>query len=295
MKIKALALGEVLWDIIGDQKHLGGAVFNLIAHMTKINCEAKIITSIGNDAPGREILHRAKTLNIDSSLIQTDLKHPTGSVLVNLEEGIPTYEISECVAYDHIEFSDDIKKYLKQNEADVFCFGTLAQRNRVSRNTLNKILKTGSFKRVFFDINLRQEYFTRKTIMDSLEYSTILKLNDDEIEALENILELKETSEEEIVEKISGLGPVRTICITRGSKGCTIYHDRIKKEIEGMSVNAIDTVGAGDAFSAAFLKKYIETDDPFESAKIANHLGAYVASKPGAIPEYSDEIKKVLF
>lgn len=295
MKIKALALGEVLWDLIGDQKHLGGAVFNLIAHMTKMNCEASIITRVGNDELGREILFLAESFGIDCTLIQTDMDHPTGSVLVNLDDGIPTYEIKENVAYDYIEFTGAIRNFLKQNEIDVFCFGTLAQRNSVSRDTLREILEAGSFKQVFYDVNLRQEYFSLKTIQDSLKYSTILKLNEEEVESMDKLLGLKSISEGSFIESLGKMGPVHTVCITRGAKGCTVYHDRIKKEVEGFNVKVIDTVGAGDAFGAAFLKKFIATGDPFESARIANHLGAYVASKPGAIPEYSDELKKVLF
>ena len=295
MKPKILSFGEILWDVINDQEYIGGAPFNLAAHLAKLNSTSYLVSRVGDDRRGKKAVKEVENLGVKKKLIQKDDNHPTGWVDVTLDEdGSPSYILHEDVAYDFVEYNDKIEKMLNEQIFDVFCFGTLGQRNETSRRTLNKILDNIDSKEIFLDINLRKQYFNENIIRDSLESATILKLNDEEVIVLAELLFNRKMPEKEFVNIISQRFELPLICITKGEKGCSVFYDQKLKHITAVEVEVADTVGAGDGFSAGFLYHICQHNDPFTSAHHGNYLGAYVASRDGAIPEYNQKIREYM-
>lgn len=277
--MKALSFGEILWDVIGDIEHLGGASFNLAAHLSRLGNETAIVSAVGVDARGDKIKAEIKRLGVNDEYMQTN-EFPTGYVQVELDKlGKPTYTIHENVAYDNIS-------QINSNEDfDCFCFGTLAQRNQGSRDSLYQFLENSKIKHVFYDVNLRQNYYSRDLIEKSLQFATIVKLNDEEVIELSKLLFQENLSEDDFAKKIIEKFDLEIVIVTRGGDGCAVYSSGEKVEVPGIKIVIKDTVGAGDAFSAGFLHRYFQTNDLKLSAQFANELGAYVASRAGAIPE----------
>jgi fructokinase len=293
--MKALSYGEILWDIINDQEHLGGGLYNLAAHLAKQGVDSTIISRVGDDPRGRAVLENLQQIRLGADWVQNDPVHPTGTVTVELSgNGMPSYTIHEGVAYDYIEADEAMLTAIKGTEYDVFCFGTLCQRHAVSRQTLQRILEVVQSRHIFYDVNLRQHYFSKEIIAASMERSTIVKVNDEEAEMLGPLLFGRALDEADCVRQIMKDFDLDVLCLTRGPDGCTVYQGDEQRDVPCPPVIVADTVGAGDSFSSAFLSQYCRGQDPWTSAKIANQLGSYVASKNGAVPEYSAEIQAIL-
>ena len=296
MVVKTLSFGAVVWDIIHREEHIGGAPFNLVAHMAKLGCNSAIVTRVGKDARGNAAIDEMKKLGIDTSFVQKDPKHRTGTAEVVITGlGLPTYKIPEDAAYDYIEINEYILNAIKAFKPDVICFGTLEQRNKVTRESLYKLLDNVSAKHIFFDVNIRFGFYPEHIIKKSMSYSSIIKFNESEVGLISELLYKELLSEKNFVNKITEDYAIQTLCITKGKDGCIIYHEGKSKSYPEYVVEVIDTIGAGDAFSAAFLNNYCKTNDAFESARLGNIMGAYVASQKGAIPEYTEEIMKIMF
>jgi fructokinase len=311
-QIKALTFGEALFDIIKGVPLLGGAPFNLAAHLAKLGAKPAVITAIGKDELGNILLSRAKNLGIETSYILIDEKRPTGTVNVELKaEGIPVFTINEGVAWDAIIVDDERFNSLKNQEWDVFCFGTLAQRSKDNRKTLQILLRQIKAKHFFYDLNLRTGFYKEKWILASLEHSTILKMNEEEALFISNLLfntKLTQSNSQDykaLCQLIVGKYPdIAIICITKGPDGAAVYYNEtnnevninngiyngIYEEIKTVPVDVEDTVGAGDAFSAGFLYAYFSGLGISKAASIASILGTFVASKPGSVPDYSPEL-----
>jgi len=277
--MKVLSFGEILFDVIGDTEHLGGASFNLAAHLSKLNNDVWIMSAVGRDIRGQKIKQAAEKLGVKGDYLQEN-DNPTGYVQVEIDElGKPTYTIHEDVAWDNIGEIDP------KDDFDCFCFGSLVQRNQVSQNSLFQVLDNIKFNQVFFDVNLRQNYYSQAVVEKSLQYASIVKLNDEEVIVLSKLLFQEDLNEADFVKKIIDEFDLQIVIVTRGGEGCAVYSNNEKVEVPGIKIIIKDTVGAGDAFSAGFLHKYFETNDLKLSAEFANELGAYVASRAGAIPE----------
>ncbi len=286
-----LSFGEILWDIIEGQPYLGGAPFNVAAHMARCGARSYILTRIGQDALGQKAFAQASQLGVDTSLIQQDAQHPTGTVDVYLEEGQPDYTIHEGVAWDYIQADQTL---LKATHFSAFYFGTLAQRNEPSRKALQWILDHLHFDTIFYDVNLRKGIHSRELISASLSCCHVFKLNEDEVNIIAELLFQKSLSIEAFARLIREQYKVDTMIITASEKGCYVFtHDQLH-HMEGKKVKVVDAVGAGDAFSAAFLWKYMHDKDAIKAAATANALGAFVAGSRGAIPDYSDAVKSML-
>jgi fructokinase len=289
--MKALSFGEVLWDVIEGEEHLGGAPFNLAAHLARCGDEAYALTCVGDDPRGARVMAEMAALGVSDAYARIDPERPTGWVTVDLSEaGQPSYTIHEDVAWDHIVLPTELEATLCGEDFDVLCFGSLAQRCEGSAATLHRILDLLPETKKFFDVNLRQHYYSKACISTSLSHTDILKLNDDEVGVLGPLLFDKSLSETAFSARASEAYALEIVLITRGAKGCGLYYDGALTDVPGEAVTIADTVGAGDAFSAAFLHKYLNDADPITAAQTANHLGAYVASQRGAIPEYGEEI-----
>ena len=290
--ISTLVFGEILWDIIENQKYIGGAPLNFAAHIVKCGGSSSVISGVGNDELGRLALEYVHKLDVDASAVFVSADKPTSTVDVFLQQGQPDYTIHEDVAFDFIP--KDVISKIPNTVVDVFYFGTLAQRHDVSRSTLHAILDQRKFKHVFYDINIRKEFYTEEIIRYGLKHCSIFKINDVEVNLISSLFYSKTLSFEEFVERISTEFNVDTIVITAGDKGCYVWSKKTFTYVPGVVVKVADTVGAGDAFSAAFMYQFGNGKSAVEAASFGNQVGAFVASSKGPIPEYSDAIKKIL-
>ena len=291
--MKALAFGEVLWDIIDGNPHLGGAPLNFASHIAQCGAKSYILSRVGDDSLGKSAIARMKDNKVQTDLIQIDPVHETGTVKVTLSNGQPDYDIRENVAYDYIEYNEQVKSFNKVS-FDLFYFGSLAQRSKISADTLYTLLDGNDFPDVFFDVNLRKDGFNGSILSRSFEYASILKLNTTELPVISQLVFNEDLSHEDFCKRITEKFEIRIVIITAAENGCYIFTNQHLSHMSGIKVEVADAVGAGDAFSAAFMYQYAKSKNAIKAASIANKIGAYVASKKGAVPAYSDEIKKML-
>ena len=292
---RVLAIGEVLWDIIDGTEHIGGAPFNLAAHLSRLGCQASILTRIGMDRRGQAATEQMKKLGVDTDFVQRDSEHPTGWARVELTgDGVPTYHFPGDPAYDFIEVDDSLLHHLAETRFDAICFGTLQQKGERTHQSLMRVLESVRAPHVLYDVNIRLDFYPQEILRQSLAFSTVLKLNTDEAPMIAERLYGVVLPEAELVSQLAADFPVRVVCITKGAEGCAVYGDGTSHHFACEPVKVADTVGAGDAFSAAFLQHYCQTGDFLTSAQRGNLLGAYVASRPGAVPEYEDSIRERL-
>jgi fructokinase len=295
IKPRVLAIGEVLWDVIRGQEHIGGAPFNLAAHLSRLGCHASILTRIGTDPRGRAALNEMKRFGVDTSLVQIDSRHPTGWAMVQLSsDGVPTFSFPDDPAYNFVEADDQVLRRLADAKFDAVCFGTLAQKGERTRQSLMRVLQSVPATHVFYDVNIRLDFYPQDILRQSLGFSTVVKLNADEAQLVAQRLYGVALPEAELASQLSADFPVRVVCVTKGDKGCTVYADGSSRSYACERAKVADTVGAGDAFGAAFLEHYCRTGNYFASAERGNLLGTYVASRPGAVPEYNESIRKCM-
>jgi fructokinase len=292
--MRALAFGEILYDIIDGDEYLGGAPLNLAAHLSRCGIETAYVSRVGDDERGRRALGEMLGLEIRNDFMQIDSRHPTGTVDVVLSAGgQPAYTINENVAYDHIEPMENASVIIAYAPR-VVCFGTLVQRSEKSRKSLYAILDRLPGIEMLYDVNLRQAFYDRAWIERSLWYATIVKLNDKEVGVLGQLLFGKELELEAFAERLAEQWELKAVLLTLGAEGCHVFAEGSHTRCGGKKIEVADTVGSGDAFSAGFLLGYLQGKTAAEAAQTGNALGAYVASMRGAIPEYDEMIRKEL-
>ena len=270
-KLNILLFGEVLYDVFPDGARLGGAPLNLAVHLHRLGANAKLISAVGEDEFGDRALREITRQALDSSLIAR-VPHPTGSVRVTLNEAkIPAYWFLPDCAYDFIPLPES-----KPSAYDLFCFGTLAQRGEVSHETLKKLLAELSCT-IFCDVNLRQNFYSKKTLEESLHVSHLAKLNDEELEIISNLFGIA-PHPGAVAERFK----LETVILTLGPKGCEIWSNGKITTSPACPAQVVSTVGAGDAFSAGFLFHFLSGDGIEEAAAAGNRLAAKVASQSGA-------------
>ncbi len=286
-----VGLGEILWDFLPEGKQLGGAPANFVYHAQNLGAKGVIISAIGNDDLGDEILDQVKTVNLCVDYIARDRKHPTGTVSVELvNQGIPDYTIHENVAWDYIRWNPTMLALAKK--ADAVCFGSLAQRSPVSHETIDKFLKSTKPDCLrIYDVNLRQAYHSADTIRKSLERTIILKLNEDELPVIAKYCHIT-GNEERVVKKIIDKYHLKLIALTKGRKGSVLYNPDLKSVVRAPSVQVVDTVGAGDAFTAAFCIGLLKKQSLEMLHQRATTLAAYISTQKGAMPMYPDALKQ---
>lgn len=275
-------IGEILWDMLPQGKQLGGAPANFAYHVCRLGGNGWAVSAISDDPLGNEIKEVLSLKNLHTSLAEVNA--PTGTVQVSLDAaGVPSYDITENVAWDMIPFTPELEAMAKETEA--VCFGTLAQRNPVSRSTIMQFISampSDSLK--VYDINLRQHYFTEEIIRSSLEISDILKINDEELETVSGIFSL-EGSEQERCRTLMEMFSLRLVILTKGGKGSEVITGTGVHSVIPPKIEVADTVGAGDAFTAAFIVSYLRGDSVEEAHAKAGEVSAYVCTKSGAMPE----------
>jgi fructokinase len=280
-----VGLGEILWDLLPAGRQLGGAPANF-AYITSLLGDQGIPASrLGEDALGREAREQLARLHLCADSLQTDSAHATGTVKVELDaRGQPCFEITEQVAWDFLEWTPAWQRLAEK--ADAVCFGSLAQRAPASRSTIQEFLRTTRADAVrVFDVNLRQHFFTREVLLESLQAATIVKLNHEELPRILQILELDPGDECSSARRLASRHKIQMVCVTRGPRGSLLVtRSGEVSEHPGFRVHVGDTVGAGDAFTAAMVHEYLRGVPIARMNEAANRMGAWVASQIGATP-----------
>ncbi len=280
MSKSILAFGEVLWDILPGQKVLGGAPLNFTSRIHTLNDIGIMVSCLGMDKNGNKALQKMKDLDLPVDFIQRDSEHPTGTVNVFFDENHqPDYEIIPEVAYDFIQISDALIQVARN--ADCICFGTLAQRSEISRNTIRELLKKSEALK-FLDINLRKKCFSEESITYSLKQADILKLNADEAFRLAEIFDFSCETMEDFCQTVIKQWALHYCIITLDKYGAFAGSSRESVYAPGYSIKLKDSLGAGDAFSAGFVHKLLHGATLKASVVFGNYLGAMVAMQDGA-------------
>ncbi|MGH9735818.1 MAG: carbohydrate kinase family protein [Candidatus Acidiferrales bacterium] len=294
-----VGLGEGLWDVLPQGKQLGGAPTNFAYMSGLLGHRAIVASAIGADALGEELLARLSELNLDTAFVQVSRQHPTGTVNVVLDrDGQPNYEIEGNVAWDFLAWTSEWQHLATR--ADVICFGTLAQRWIVSRETIQAFLRASRPAAVrIFDVNLRQGFFSVDVLAESLRLANVAKLNQTELPAVMQLLGLAandvnnardandESTSAECLRCAFGLD---LVCVTRGAHGSLLVRDGESDEHPGFSVRVLDSVGAGDAFTAALAHHILCGSSLRVMNQTANRMGAWVASQSGGTPRADADV-----
>src|ERR1700735_1732820 len=285
-----VGLGELLWDLFPDKKQLGGAPANF-SYMTHLLGDTAVIASrLGADQLGREAREVLDRLEVDSSHVQTDPRHPTGSTVVHLAaDGQPSYEITEPVAWDFLEWTPQWQALARR--ADAVCFGSLSQRSRISHETVRTFLRwTEPTALRVFDVTLRQNFYSRMVLAESIRSANIVKCNEEELSAVVRLFGSSAKTIDQAAHAFLGAYDLELVCVTRGERGSILYSRKGTDKHPGLSVKVADTVGAGDAFAAALVHHYFRGSSLKTINEAANQIGAWVASQPGATPPANEEI-----
>ena len=286
---KVIAIGEIVWDCLPSGKQLGGAPLNFAFFAKELGADAYAVSAVGGDELGDETLAVAATTGVCLDYVQRN-SLPTSRVLVTLSEvGIPQYEIVEGVAWDAIEGSDAALKLVE--DADVICWGSLAQRSEKSRNSILSLLDAAPDTCVkVFDINIRQHYYNREVIEASLKRADILKLNEDELPLVARMLGVA-GGEKEIVASLIDMYSLKYLIYTHGADFSEVYSaDGEYSHVPTPKVTVADTVGAGDSFTAVFVTSLLKGDSLKDSHEKAVKVSAYVCTKNGAINPLPENI-----
>ena len=291
---KILVFGEILWDIVGNEKSLAGAPFNFAVHSVRCGAECGIISGIGRDELGEAVLAKTAEYSINNDFLQINENHPTGMTLITFSNGEPQYDLKSNTAYDNIEYSENLQKKIDFFGADCFYFGTVGQRSAVSRETLKNILKNSSFSNVFCDINLRDGNYTKETVEFSLKNCSILKINRQEIAEIFKMGFVKYNGNIKdfgvaVTEKFSN---IKLVIITLDRDGAYVYD---KERNEELTVSAKDVevkspTGAGDSFCAGFITDYLKGNSLEKAITKATEIAGYVLQFTEAIPEERSKV-----
>lgn len=289
MKRLVVGLGEVLWDMLPEGRKIGGAPVNFAYHAGQFGIDTMAVSAIGNDKLGEDTIAEMNGKHLNH--IFPSVPYPTGSVQVSLDEkGVPAYDIKENVAWDNIPFTNEIESVARNCQA--VCFGSLAQRNAVSRSTIRKFIEsTPSGCIRIFDINLRQNFYTSNVIRDSLEHCNILKINDEEIMLVSRMFNYDSSNIENVCRTIMEDFSLEMVILTCGTKGSYIFTKGGVSFMPTPKVNVADTVGAGDSFTGSFCAAILRGLPVAEAHKKAVEVSAYVCTQNGAMPEIPESMK----
>lgn len=285
-----VGLGELLWDLLPSGARLGGAPANFAYIATLLGDRGLIASRVGADLFANRAVKELQEKGLVTSYLQLDSTHPTGTVDVQLDDkGKPTFVVKEDVAWDFLEWAAGWQELAEQ--ADAVCFGTLAQRSQPSRETIRRFLTaTRKDAVIFFDVNLRAPFYSAEVVSESLRLADIVKLNDEELPAVMELTGLRGDSEEESARRLLQAFDLRMVCVTRGERGSLLLIGEQTLEHPGVKVGVADTVGAGDAFSAALLYHYLRGARLEQISEAANRMGSWVASQVGAMPPAAPHI-----
>jgi fructokinase len=284
-----LGLGELLWDCFPDRRLPGGAPANVAFHAQQLGLSAAPVTRVGNDPLGEELCEFLQSQGLNVDLVQRDPVHGTGTVTVEPAGTQTTYTFKPDSAWDFLELTSSLETAMRS--ASAVCFGTLAQRCPVSREAIHAALaSTTSTCLIVYDVNLRPPFYERAWIERSLRQARVVKLNDDEVRVLNEMLDAWAPGETEFARWLIRQYDLELVCVTRGGAGCLLVQNDEIVDLPGVPVQVVDTVGAGDAFTAALIQTRLAGWPLNRTADFANNVGALVASRAGAMPELIEEL-----
>ena len=287
-----VGMGEALWDVLPEGKKIGGAPANFAYHVSQFGFNSRVVSAVGDDKLGNEILENFSEKNLNFMIEK--VPYPTGTVQVELDaEGVPCYDIKEGVAWDNIPFTPALEELAKQTRA--VCFGSLAQRSVVSRETINKFLDAmpddGGQLRIF-DINLRQSFYTKEILCNSMERCNILKINDEELVTVSRMFGYPGIDLQDKCWILLAKYNLKMLILTCGVNGSYVFTPGEISFVETPKVEVADTVGAGDSFTATFVAAILKGKKVSEANKLAVEASAFVCTQNGAMPVFPLELKQ---
>ncbi len=283
-----MAIGEIIFDVFNGEAEIGGAPLNFCAHCSMQGAESALVSATGKDELADDAIKHLGNFGVSTEFVFRN-EYPTGKCIVTVNNGIPSYDVIRASAYDKIEISDDMIEKIKEYNADIFAFGTLIQRDEVSRKAVKKILSECRFRHVFCDVNLRPECYDKESCVLCLENADILKISEEEEPILSEfgLYEIGNTENDIIKNICSKFNNIKLVLYTKGENGSLIY-DAVKNEfydIPCTEATVVSTVGAGDSYSAAFLCEYFRSGDINKSGIAGANLSAFVVSHREAVPK----------
>jgi fructokinase len=288
-----IGLGEVLWDLLPGGRQLGGAPANFAYHAHALGAESLVVSRVGRDELGRDLVEHLNALGLVTSGISVDPAAPTGTVSVTLDPtGQPTYTIHTDVAWDFLEAGPEVLRAAAG--ADAVCFGTLAQRHPVARDSIRRVLQATRPEALrIFDINLRQRFWSREVIVESLALANVLKLNDEELPILMDLLGWPCEDDQGLMARLAQRFDLRAVALTRGARGSLLWTADRSWNWPGSDLKVADTVGAGDSYTAALALGLLSGKSPEDILRIAHRVADFVCTQPGATPpmpaDFADE------
>lgn len=290
-QLRVLSLGAVLWDVIGENEYIGGAPFNFAVNMRRLGAESALVTSVGNDERGRRAKEKITDYGVSSLFVQTSETQRTGVAMATVgENGNARYEIPYA-AFDEIAANDRAIRAMNDYAPDIVYFGTFEQRHAVTREAVCKILEKVRSRHVFFDVNLRMNFVDENVLRSGLNTCTVLKLNHEEREIISELFYKEPSDNETFAKRVAEEFGIQCVIVTLGAEGCVVYENGRFYYSAPPATQVADTIGAGDAFSSAFLFFYSQGVSCRIAAEKGNELGAYVAGKNGALPDFDETIK----
>jgi fructokinase len=293
--VKIVSIGEVLWDVIGDEEYLGGAALNFAAHAARLGHTVFFVSAVGKDERGRRVQARMAELDLTTRYVRVLETHPTGVVTVELDPaGQPTFTLHHPAAYDAPELTAREVAELLSPEPDWIYFGTLFQMSLPAKELTYKLLAAQGGARLFYDVNLRKDSYQPRLVRELMARAQVVKLNEEEAGAIDRMHGRAARPVEDFCRACAHEFGWESVCVTRGEQGCVLLLDGEFVEARGYAVHAQDTVGAGDAFAAAFVHGFGMGWAPMEIADFANRVAALVASRPGGTPPWTLEEVRAL-
>ncbi len=284
---KIVAIGEVLWDVFPESERLGGAPFNFSVQAVRLGHDVRFVSAVGDDARGLAILDRAREFGLRTDYVRVVGGLATGMVSVRLDAaGKPDFYLHRPAAYDLARLDAGDLDALRDWRPDWMYFGTLHQIDPDVRELTVRLMRTVAGAKKFYDVNLRPPCYSRELLEDLLHAADVVKLNDEEAATLDAMFGLGARGLSEFMADWQERCGWEAVAVTRGAKGCAVRIGRDYAELAGFAVQVVDTVGAGDAFAAAFLHGLAQGWDACKAGDFANRVGAVVASRAGAIPEW---------
>lgn len=286
-KSLVIGIGELLWDVFPDHKQMGGAPCNFAFHASKLGLDSLAISAVGEDELGDEIIQKLDGVDLKYDIQRVG--YPTGTVKVTLSgDGVPQYEICQPVAWDFIGSKPDYEGIA--GITDAVCFGSLAQRGETSRNTIRSFVsQVPDAALKIFDINLRQQFYSKELLYDSLNMCNVLKINDDEIKIVAQMYGLT-GDDKENCEELLYRYKLKMVALTCGTEGSYLITKGAMSFLETPKVQVADTVGAGDSFTAAIVVGMLTGKTLTQTHEMAVNLSAFVCTQNGAMPEYKGEV-----
>lgn len=286
-----VGLGEVLWDVYPDAARFGGAPANFACHAASLDAESWLASSVGVDEPGDRALDTLRRHGVQCACVARDAEHPTGRVDVTLDSmGRPSYEIADDTAWDHLSRSDALDSLARR--CDAVCFGTLAQRSSRSRDTIRQFVKaTPPSALRMFDVNLRRQFYDAAVIDQSLRLANALKLNEEELPIVARLGGVTESKPRDAMRALMNIYSLRLVALTRGPDGATLIAGAEESTSPAPTTTVVDTVGAGDAFTAAVVLDFLAGLPLAEINAHANAVASFVCSQPGAVAALPDRLR----